>query len=176
MKKMQRTALLAACLTSSLPTFAGVEAKNAAAVPGYQMAAITDQAYGDHVLAGDYGTAIARLSGRSRRFEARTNLCVAYALSGELEAADRACADALAISERRARDGQASQQRAEHRDLAIALSNHGVVRAMRGDLLGALANFARAVDVQDELAQARNNLHLSMAAASSVLREVTREA
>jgi tetratricopeptide (TPR) repeat protein len=174
--KMQCAAFIAASLSATLPAFASAEAERRATAAGYQLAAITDQAYGARILAGDYSTAIAQLSGRSRRFETSTNLCVAYALSGRFDEAERACDDALKRSERSANDRQALHRRADHRDLAIALSNRGVVRAMRGDLLGALTSFARAVEVQDGFAQARNNLDRSMSAASAVLRQAADEA
>jgi Flp pilus assembly protein TadD len=118
---------------------------------GYQMAAVIDRARGNVVLAGDYGKAIEDLGGESgKRFEASTNLCVAYTMTGNLEKADSECAAALELSEKSA----------VRRDIAVALSNLGVVKAVRGDLGGARKDFNRALEINAGLRQASENLQL----------------
>lgn len=140
---------------------APVEAHEPAHEPGasrYQMAAVIDRARGDAVLAGDYGKAIEDLDSQSgKRFEASTNLCVAYTMIGDLENAGSECATALELSEKSA----------ARRDIAIALSNLGVVKAVRGDLSGARRDFNRALEINAYLRQASDNLQLLRDASGS---------
>lgn len=171
--KMQHAVALTGCLVAALPSISHAAEREQVTVTGYQMTAITDRAYGQHIIEGDYATVIERLAGRSRRFEATTNLCVAYTLSGQLEQAGRACAEALAISERNAKDAHGMYSGADRRDLAVALSNRGVVLAISGDVIGAVENFSRAVEMQEGLEPATNNLSRSMATATSIMPEVT---
>ncbi|MEM1188601.1 MAG: hypothetical protein AAGI72_08750 [Pseudomonadota bacterium] len=118
---------------------------------GYQMTAVIDRARGKSVLAGDYESAIERLMGqRRKRFESSNNLCVAYAMTGDFDRADAACADALKLSE----------ESRIRRDKAVALSNIGVLKALGGDLSGARADFSKALDLSGELSQASDNLSL----------------
>ncbi|MEM1372557.1 MAG: hypothetical protein AAGG72_10080 [Pseudomonadota bacterium] len=115
----------------------------------YQMAAVIDRARGNAVMAGDYQKAIAKLDSRGLKcFEASTNLCVAYTMTGELEKADQACAAALMLS----------KKSEERRDMAVALSNLGVVKAIGGDHRGAREDFSRALELNAGLQQASENL------------------
>ncbi len=127
-----------------------VDAETASdSVSGYQMTAVIDRARGETVLAGDYASAIERLAGqRRKRFEASTNLCVAYTVTGDYNSADLACADALKLA-------KASRVR---RDKAVALSNIGVLKAVGGDLSGARSDFLEALELSGELRQASDNL------------------
>jgi tetratricopeptide (TPR) repeat protein len=172
---MQTAVLFASCLAAALPT-ASIAAEQHSAVSGYQMAAIVDRAYGKSIMAGDYARAIERLSDRNKRFETSTNLCVAYTLNGELDLAASACENALTISERNADAARTAYGKSERHELAVALSNIGVVNAMRGNLRGALTHFARAVELQGDFEQAENNLNRSMTDATSVIHEVNKEA
>ncbi len=118
---------------------------------GYQMAAVIDRAHGNVVISGDYGKAIEDLGNKSRRhFESSTNLCVAYTMTGNLEKADAECAAALELSEKSS----------VRRDIAVALSNRGVVKAVSGDLSGASEDFSRALEIHGDLRQASENLQL----------------
>jgi tetratricopeptide (TPR) repeat protein len=127
------------------------EAVPESTVAGYQMAAVIDRAHGNVVLSGDYGKAIEDLGSRNRRhFESSTNLCVAYTMSGDLERADIECAAALELSEKSA----------VRRDIAVALSNRGVVKAVSGDLNGARRDFSRALEINADLRQASDNLQI----------------
>lgn len=119
-------------------------------VTQFQMAAVIDHAQGRAVVAGDYDKAIAKLSDNQRYFESSTNLCVAYAMTGDLEKADVECSSALQISRRRE----------IRRDIAVALSNLGVLKAVSGDLDGAQDDFSQAVRVNSKLSQASENLQL----------------
>ena len=146
------TALLGACAITGALNAASTHAGETTATPaaaGYQMAAVIDRARGNIVLAGDYDRAIAKLGGRPRAdFESSTNLCVAYTMTGAMEQADAACAAALA----------SSQETEVRRDIAVALSNLGVVKAVKGDLSGARRDFSRALELESDLRQASKNL------------------
>lgn len=134
------------------------ETDGVAAAPRFQMTAVTDRALGEVVLAGDYGTAIRELEGANyRRFESSTNLCVAYTLAGEYQKADEACAAAVELSERAA----------VRRDVAVALSNRGVLRAVSGDPSGARQDFSRALEIERGLYPANENLQLLEASDNS---------
>ena len=135
---------------SLISSSAQAEEKMAAnAASGYQMAAVIDRARGGVVLAGDYGKAIEELDAkRPKQFEASTNLCVAYTMTGDLDRADAECAEALVLSEKAH----------VRRDIALALSNLGVVKAMSGDLDSARVNFNRALELNADLRQASDNL------------------
>lgn len=154
--KMQRSiatlfcAVVGAGSLNTVPVQAD-EKMAASAASGYQMAAVIDRARGGVVLAGDYGKAIEELGAkRPKKFEASTNLCVAYTMTGDLDRADAECAEALAQSEKTD----------VRRDIALAWSNLGVVKAVSGDLKGARRSFRRALEISADLRQASDNLRL----------------
>ncbi len=154
-----KAALLSAAFAAAPMLAASAQAHDVATAPvssSYQMAAIIDRARGNTVVAGDYGEAIEHLGRKNiKRFEASTNLCVAYTMIGDLKKADSECAAALELS----------KSSAARRDVAIALSNLGVVKAVSGDISGARQDFSRALEINIDLRQASDNLEL--------LREVT---
>ena len=145
--------MISTCMVAGSLFAAPTQAQEAATQPtvaGFQMAAVIDHAQGQAVVAGDYGQAIASLGNTRRYFESSTNLCVAYTMTGELEKANAECATALKISKRKE----------TRRDIAVALSNLGVLKAVSGDLDGAKSDFDRAVRVNSTLRQANDNLEL----------------
>lgn len=156
MKIQGKTAvLLSACLIAGNIFSMSVQAKDTAADDSsksrYQMAAVVDRARGTTVLAGNYERAIEVLSGKSaKRFASSTNLCVAYTMTGELQKADIECGAALELS----------QGKAAERDMAIALSNLGVLKAVSGDLSGAQEDFTRALEMNRKIRQASDNLEI----------------
>lgn len=156
MKIQGKTAVLfSACLIAGNIFSMSVQAKDTAAEDSsksrYKMAAVIDRARGNTVLAGDYERAIEALSGKSaRRFASSTNLCVAYTMTGELQKADVECGAALKLS----------QDKALHQDMAIALSNLGVLKAVSGDTNGAQQDFTRALQLNRKLSEAGENLQI----------------
>jgi len=137
------------CSGAFLATCAQAEAADRAAQsPAWRMTAVVDRAQGRALVAGDYRRVIDRLSAQHGGFEATTNLCVAYALSGDLAKADAECARALALS----------KSASTPRDTALALTNLGVLRAAHGDLGAARSNFSRALELDRGLLQASDNL------------------
>jgi len=106
---------------------------------------------GAEIAAGDYDAAIAAASSRLWRLNtesaliASTNLCVAYTVKGEIEAAEDACAEALSVARSVDRASRNTGRRAAPGEAtARALSNRGVLRAVVGDALLAAADFREA--------------------------------
>jgi Flp pilus assembly protein TadD len=138
-----------ACSGAILTTGIRAEAADLAAEStGWRMTAVLDRAQGRALVAGDYQRVIERLRARDENFEATTNLCVAYAMSGDLARADAECARALMLSE----------SAAAPRDRALALTNLGVLSAAHGDLGAARSNFSRALELDHGLRPASDNL------------------
>ncbi|MFK7830500.1 MAG: hypothetical protein AB8B57_12050 [Congregibacter sp.] len=156
-------ALLAGDLVLNHSAAVLAETHSASAITQYQMAAISNRAHGRAVLSGDYDKAITQLLGQQQRFESSTNLCVAYTLNGDLDKAGGACKTALRISEQNARLLNPRREVVVRRDLAIALSNQGVLLAISGDLGGARQNFAKAVELHTDIQQATVNLTQAVA-------------
>lgn len=123
-----------------------------------QLTAVTDRAQGQAIVAGDYRTAIANLNAADRRFASSTNLCVALAATGELQHAQSACEAALQITERSLRHADFASERALQRDLALALSNMGVISVMSGEAGRGEAYFERASELRAGLAPVDSNL------------------
>lgn len=126
----------------------------------YVMTVIADKAEGRKVIAGDYAEAIAEITAPEARqrnsFAVSNNLCVAYTKANDLSSAGQACADALRASRTVANAWYESDRK--RGDRALALSNRGVIRAIRGDLDGARSDFERAVRLNDSLTAAADNL------------------
>jgi Tfp pilus assembly protein PilF len=78
-------------------------------------------------------------------------------MTGDLAKAGIECAAALTLSERSA----------VRRDIAVALSNRGVVKAVSGDVSGARDDFRRALELNAEFAYASDNLQRLRTAGAS---------
>lgn len=134
--------------------------------PRYTMTVIRDVAQGASVVKGDYEKAIARITGRRvtlNPFAEFTNLCVAYAKSGQIDEADAACDSALAIIrdpdwERRSGVLSGYGEQARRKYLALALSNRGVLHAIRGDESAAEKSFDEAIKLDQRNTAPRVNL------------------
>lgn len=134
--------------------------------PRYTMTVIRDIAQGARVVKGDYAKAIAKITGRRvtlNPFAEFTNLCVAYAKSGKIDAADDACDTALAIIrdpdwERRSGVMTGYGEQARRKYLALALSNRGVLHAIRGDESAAEQSFDEAIKLDQRNTAPRVNL------------------
>ena len=124
--------------------------------PVYSLAIIVDAAEGRSVKRGSYEQAIGRLSSakrysRSDKFARQTNLCVAYTKTGDLENAEIACDKAVTM----VADSAADES---DRNLALALTNRGVLRAIQGETELALADFESAFDLRYYVRLAKTNL------------------
>ncbi len=132
----------------------------------YTMAVMSETAYGNKIMAGNYAQAIEKINQKAGRYDAfskGTNLCVAYTKSGELELAEEACEAAVVAA------GEAKQKRAggvlagavsfdRDRNLAIALSNRGVLRAVKGQDEQAREDFDAALALNARLSAPKVNL------------------
>lgn len=135
--------IIAATLMAS-PTFAD-QPEGA-----YRMMVVSNKALGQVLLDGDYREALDKLAvlkDRPYGFALSNNLCVAYVNIGKADRARAACERAV----RRSRS-------MPRRDQAIALSNRGVVRALNGDIDGAMLDFRSAIRLRRDLDEPRENL------------------
>jgi Flp pilus assembly protein TadD len=123
----------------------------------YTMTAITDASFGHTVTTGDYEQAIQRITAPNyhlkESFAAKTNLCVAYTKTGAIGAASDACE--AAVTELDVNRFRYSDERA---NLAVALTNRGVLRAVQGDTDRARQDFVEAVELDSGLATPATNL------------------
>ncbi|HEY5565755.1 MAG TPA: hypothetical protein VIM81_00735 [Gammaproteobacteria bacterium] len=137
--------------TTLLSTVVGVTALSivsAASAESLEMSSYSNSPGGKEIEARDFDAAIAAATRPSRGFDseealiASTNLCVAYTVTRELDAAETACAEALTLAVRADRVPGTRIPKSEAR--ARALTNRGVLRALTGDSLGAAADFRQA--------------------------------
>ena len=133
----------------------------------YMMTVVQDEAYGHTVTRGRYENAIRRITSEGSRspgrFADQVNLCVAYAKSVDMEKAGTACDKALAgVRKRRVAKSANSSSlayRAYQQDLAIALSNRGVLRAVAGKFELAREDFTAAIELRGRVSKiAKKNL------------------
>jgi|GEM_PF-1891425 len=121
------------------------------------MIVLKDAAYGRSITSGDYQRAISKLSasansGRSQ-FATYNNLCVAYAKARDLDNAIDACDAALAAVKKRESSSLAKSRgydlgHAQYQaDLAVALSNRGVLLAIEGKESAATEAFEDALSL-----------------------------
>jgi tetratricopeptide (TPR) repeat protein len=133
----------------------------------FAMTVYSDRAYGDAILKGRLERAIDKLSAGSMsaaKPENASNLCVAYTKAKELDKALDACDAAVAaltakkmvIDKHTVRyaDLRASVQT----DLSIALSNQGVLFAVKGEHDRARKNFLTAIQLDHNRSKAQENL------------------
>jgi len=148
------TLLIAATLS------APASAENAQ--PGeFTMGVISDDAYGITVTKGKYEQAIERITKNGKRlprsFADQINLCVAYTKSYEIEEAGAACDAAIAQVKKQERrvsrinNNRNPEDRAYRANLALALSNRGVLLAATGDAGRAEQDFYAAIALQTRL-------------------------
>ena len=107
-------------------------------VSAYRMAVVSDASQGRTILYGSYEKAIDKLAMKKarshNRFSTYNNLCVAYTKTKNLEKAVQACDAAIAHT-------------AVRRDLAVALSNRGVLFAVSGNTEKARQSFEEALEL-----------------------------
>ena len=167
MKSIHENALFAALVLAATVSAPAV-AEDAGPEP-FTMAVIVDAAYGRKVTLGHYDQAISRITKgghRSiRRFEDQVNLCVAYVKTSAIQKAGAVC-DA-AIDNVKSREPRVSrlyadrslEARAYRADLALALSNRGVLLAATGDTKSAKQDFLAALELRTDLTPiVENNL------------------
>jgi hypothetical protein len=147
------TALLALTATFGIQSLWAAEPE-----PGYEMSYVSSQAHGDLMDEGRYRLVIHLLSGGDHDPVARMiNRCVARTMIGDFRHARRDCTRAVELSEDAARAALESESDEHARTLAIALSNRGVLRAIRNQE-GAGEDFTRAIGLQVHPETATRNL------------------
>lgn len=129
----------------------------------YQMVVFSDKRHGIKVTKGNYARAIEKITSsperRSETFETRTNLCVAYTKTGDLDNAVASCDAALAyIQEKQAALKSSGNELTYERYLSLALSNRGVLYAVDGDVDRARSSFEAAMQLRAKLAAPKGNL------------------
>lgn len=139
--------LLAA--TAALTTALGFSTHTAGADSRYEMVSYVESVSGRRIAAGDYDGAIDYASKRlhsgdteSRLIE-RTNLCVAYTVTGNYAKARETCEAAIGIARHVDAGGVRSASRSGT-ETAKAMTNRGVLKAMTGDMAGAAMDFRTA--------------------------------
>ena len=136
----------------------------------FEMSVILDRAHGELVQKGEYRDAILQISHGDRRlpFAANNNLCVAQTKLDDFEQAELSCDIAVQLAEFAVGHGQ--RQDVDYvTELAIALSNRGVLRAMTGNPAEAERDFRRAVNLDPNTeSPARNLSHLLGGSATAV--------
>lgn len=149
-------------IAGALAGTAGAES----AGPTYVLNAISDTAYGNKVIAGDYVDAIDKIKTSNRRsihnYYAATNLCVAYIMTHDLEGAKNVCNSAVtemetSLSGKFARNSSA-KAKTYRKFLAIALSNRGVLHALAGDSELARGDFRDALELEARISAPEVNL------------------
>lgn len=134
--------------------------------PVYTMTVISNLSFGHAVTAGRYDEAIDQITSAvdvaDASFEAKTNLCVAYTKSGDLENAAVACDAAVDTIQKRSQHAkryapvyEADTYRAYE---ALALSNRGVLHAVRGEDAQAREDFLEAKKLRARLVAPGVNL------------------
>jgi hypothetical protein len=127
-------------------------------VVGYEMSYVANQAHGNHVAEGRYQRVIDGLAGASHDpFAKYLNLCVAQTMASRYPDARRSCNRAVELSEGAARSAPADLRDEHHANWAMALSNRGVLRAIRGQQ-GAEDDFRLAIELQVQSDVAARNL------------------
>lgn len=156
-----RIALIAAALAAAAPALAhkdGVRKDDAR----FSVVAIQDAPLGEALMRRDADTAIDQLTAKAARHGARfaeqNNLCVAYILDKDVDAARSVCETAVSLGERRARTADAWERPRLKRDYAVALTNRGVLRALTGELTEAAQDFEVARRMNRSLKEPRDNL------------------
>jgi tetratricopeptide (TPR) repeat protein len=134
--------------------------------PKFEMAVYSDAPQGMKILNGKYDQAIEKIntaSSSAYRLHVQTNLCVAYVKAGDIDAAESVCEEAVVAAKSlnvvRASSfiGQSSAK-VRARYLAVALSNRGVVKAVRGELQAAKEDFDAALAQRSGISTVETNI------------------
>jgi hypothetical protein len=152
-RRPQIIALALAFSALALSVSAGAEEQETP----YTMTAIIDASYGSAVRTGNYEHAIQRITApgnhRKDSFAASTNLCIAYTKTGAIGEAVQSCEAAVSSI-----DARHTHHATSRYELAVALSNRGVLRAVQGERVLARQDFLDAVELETNLAAPPSNL------------------
>jgi len=128
----------------------------------YEMVVIRNHALGNLVSNGKYQLAVDRITGR-RNYEpyaTATNLCAALTMLGKYDQAEPRCDEAIKLADKSPvpapRGWKGINQLAAQR--AIAYSNRGVMRILRGNVNEAEEDFLTAIERKANLRAPTRNL------------------
>ncbi len=167
--KLVSNKLLTRSALALVTTFSVLSTQADAEPSAYAMSVLVDSAGGKAVLRGDYDRVIADLAASTpisgTNFAAHTSLCVAYTKSGDFSNAENACNTAVAVTKKaiegpRSHGLEGFSKRSLRRDLALALSNRGVLRVFTGVTELAEQDFLEASELKSGLLAPRANLSL----------------
>lgn len=164
-------------MTTLLPAMLAAGFVHGAEPRSYEMVAYVDGAGSEELFDGRYTDAIeaasaARTESSAAHLQASTNLCVAFTVTGDLRAADEACARALRLARRH--DASPGDRIRRGEESGKARTNLGVLKALRGDTHGAAEDFRRAARIGGWDGATRNLAHLE--ASQAALPRVARTA
>ena len=129
----------------------------------YEMISYKEHSSSRALVEGAYATAIDLVlsKGRPRGMEDRlataTNLCVAYTLKRDFAAAGSTCETALDLAERIDENVSIGTFRSKAAT-GVAMTNRGVLRALSGDMSGAVRDFRDAVAMKSTPGASARNL------------------
>lgn len=135
----------------------------------YTMSVIENHSEARDVLRGEYSRVTESRDTSTtfvgNSFSMQTNLCVAYTKTGEFDSAKAACETAVELTRKSLRRSRHQQsisysQRSYRRDLALALSNRGVLRVFSGEAEMAQQDFIEANRLKSGLSQPSTNLSI----------------
>ncbi len=164
---------ISARLSFTVIGFSALATTSVGAAESLEMISYSNAPGGAEIAAGDYDAAIAEASSRLWRLSseaaliASTNLCVAYTMKGEVEAAEGACDEALSRARSADHAARSSGRRVTRGEAtARALTNRGVLHAVVGDALLAAADFREAERVSGAWEVPGRNLEFLESSAS----------
>ncbi|MFK7885257.1 MAG: hypothetical protein AB8G16_00200 [Gammaproteobacteria bacterium] len=133
----------------------------------YQTLVFEGGAQSAELIRGDAEEAVAQLTGKFPEgrsiFSVQNNLCVAYIALKDVEAATKSCDTAVRASRRQLSVTEVFVSHSWHTRRAIALTNRGVLAALRGQTEAATADFQKAGRLDSSLSGPRANLQRLLA-------------
>ena len=112
----------------------------------YSLVVYNDSDQGKRLIRGEYEAVLDGIGKTPfSRFERSNNLCGSRVLAKDFQLAEEACDAAVAAT-------------ANQYGRAMALSNRGVLHALKGERQLARADFEMAIDLSDDIAAAASNL------------------
>ena len=166
LRTMDRVGVIAKVLCALSLAVACAPAWSDTGKANYEMAFFTDSAEGSKILSGSYQKAIDKITQKIHgddSLHVKTNLCVAYTKAGDIAAAEAACDAAVVAAKsfrkvRRSGFAVETSSQVRSRYMAIALSNRGVLNAVKGNFAAARADFDAALAQQARVSSVHANL------------------
>jgi len=132
-----------------LASFASIAGSN-----GYKMVVIEEDLIAGAISAGNINSVLAdpALAKTDDVFARQMSLCVAYAKTEQFDLASKACHKAVIVS----RQNAARPTEIDRELKSYAYSNRGVAKMLKGDNIGALADFQRADEIESSSVSQHN--------------------